>query len=57
MYFNKEIKKIVAFVNFGGRKNYIEISDCGNIIGLDNINNDIASIKDRIKQESVNNKK
>lgn len=57
MYFNKEIKKIVAFVNFGGRKNYIEIGDCGNIIGLDNINNDIASIKDRIKQESVNNKK
>lgn len=67
----KEIKKeIVAFANSGGGTIYIGIDDDGNVIGLDNIKNDIESlsgmIKDgirsnlilytKIKQKTINNK-
>ncbi len=67
----KEIKKeIVAFANSGGGKIYIGIDDNGNIIGLDNIKEDVESLSSmiqdgiksnltlytNIKQEKINEK-
>lgn len=67
----KDVKKeIVAFANSGGGKIFIGIDDNGNVIGLENIKNDIETlssmIKDginsdltlytNIKQEKINDK-